>query len=394
MLTLTATPIPRTLHMSLIGLRDISSLNTPPRDRLAIQTRLMRWDGERIRLPILRELARDGQVFFVHNRVFDIEEVAAAVRQIVPEAKLVVAHGQMSERELEARMRRFVEGDVNVLVSTTIIESGLDIPNANTIVINNAHDFGLADLHQLRGRVGRYKHRAYAYLVIPPERPIAPAAQKRLKAIQEFAELGAGFKIAMRDLEIRGAGNILGPEQHGHIAAVGYDMYCRLLEFAIRRRRGLQPPEEHSVVVSLGQEAYLPAEYMPDPRHRIEIYRRLSRATSEQTVAEVEPELRDRFGRLPGVAHCLLEEARLRIRARRAAVRAVHLDGDAVHLHTKEPDKTLHMLRCPKERCVKLDERTILLRLPRGAVPPAKPPGSAAEALIAYLNSILPREAA
>ncbi|MBM4082971.1 MAG: DEAD/DEAH box helicase, partial [Planctomycetes bacterium] len=227
-LTLTATPIPRTLHMALLGIRDVSSLTTPPQDRLSIQTRLCRFDPNTIRQAILRELSREGQVFLVHNRVHDIQTVADMLREVVPEARVGVAHGQMPERLLEQRMLDFVEQKMDVLVSTTIIESGLDIPNANTIIINNADHFGLADMHQLRGRVGRYKNRAYAYLLVPRDRPVTPDAEKRLKAIEEYSDLGAGFKIAMRDLEIRGAGNILGPEQHGHIAAVGYDMYCRL----------------------------------------------------------------------------------------------------------------------------------------------------------------------
>ena len=234
-LTMTATPIPRTLHMGLLGLRDISNLETPPEDRLAVETRVARFDAELIRHAVLRELNRGGQIFFVHNRVEDIEILARRLRQIVPEARMAVAHGQMPEHELEQVMLDFVDRRYDMLLATTIIESGLDIPNANTIFIDEADRYGLADLHQLRGRVGRYKHRAYCYLLLDPNKNLSPSAAKRLRAIEEFSDLGAGFAIAMRDLEIRGAGNILGTEQSGHIAAVGYELYCDLLEQAVRQ---------------------------------------------------------------------------------------------------------------------------------------------------------------
>ena len=381
-LTLTATPIPRTLHMALLGIRDISSLQTPPRDRLAIQTQLIRFDEEKLRRIIRRELARDGQVFFVHNRVENIEAVAARVQRIVPEARVAVAHGQMSERRLEERMRRFVAREADVLVCTTIIESGLDIPNANTIIINRADEFGLADLHQLRGRVGRYRHRAYAYLVLPEDRPVNPLAQKRLKAIQEFSELGAGFKIAMRDLELRGAGNLLGPEQSGHIAAVGYDLYCRLLEWAVRKGQGRPVEEQRPVAISLGLEAYLPEDYMPDPRHRIEVYRRLVSAASEETLEQIGAELRDRFGPLPRAARLLLEESVVRLRARQVGIRRIRVEDHQIHLTTDRLRATVEALRCSPKRCVQLDEHTILVNLPRGReIPP--------EEYLLYLKNVL-----
>ncbi|MEK7749913.1 MAG: transcription-repair coupling factor, partial [Planctomycetota bacterium] len=257
-LTLTATPIPRTLHMSLMGIKDISSLNTPPLGRQAIHTQIIRYDPERIRQAIRQELNRDGQVYFVHNRVYNIERVAKYLSEIVPEARIITVHGQMDEKLMEHRMRSFVDGQADILVATTIIESGLDIPNVNTIFINCADTFGLADLHQLRGRVGRYKHRAYAYIILPNDRPITPEAEKRVKAIEEFAELGAGFRIAMRDLEIRGAGNFLGTEQHGHIAAVGYEMYCRLLELAVRKAKHETIEEPFDVSISLNLESFIP----------------------------------------------------------------------------------------------------------------------------------------
>ena len=234
-LTMSATPIPRTLHMSMLGLRDISSLTTAPQDRRSVVTEVMPFDRQRVKLAILRELQREGQVYFVHNRVHNILEIADEIQQLVPDARIIVGHGQMGEGELEEVMLKFIRHEADILVCTTIIESGLDIPNANTILINNADRFGLSELHQLRGRVGRYKHRAYCYLLLPADRPVTPVAAKRLKAIEEYSHLGAGFKIAMRDLELRGAGNILGPEQSGHIATVGYEMYCQLLEEATQQ---------------------------------------------------------------------------------------------------------------------------------------------------------------
>ncbi len=257
-LTLSATPIPRTLHMSLLGIRDISNLETPPPDRKAIETRVLRFDREVIKRAIHRELNRDGQIYFVHNRVYDITTIADCIQSIVPEARIGIAHGQMSGEELERTMMSFISRKFDILVATTIIESGLDIPNVNTIFINEADKYGLADLHQLRGRVGRYKHRAYAYLLLESDRPVTPNAVKRLKAIEEFTQLGAGFKIALRDLEIRGAGNILGPEQSGHIESVGYELYCSLLETAARI---LDQPARSAALRLLGraQVAGLPA---------------------------------------------------------------------------------------------------------------------------------------
>jgi transcription-repair coupling factor (superfamily II helicase) len=325
-LTLTATPIPRTLHLSLLGIRDISNLETPPRDRLAIETRICRFDQQLIRHAVLRELNRDGQVYFVHNRVQNIHDIAERLRQVVPEARVAVVHGQMPEGELEQGMLRFVRREADILVATTIIESGLDIPNANTIFINQADHYGLADLHQLRGRVGRYKHRAYAYLLLDGDRQVTPVAARRLKAIEEFTELGAGFKIALRDLEIRGAGNILGTQQSGHIAAVGYEMYCQLLENAVRtlRRQPLRTPLE--VTVDLPWAAYLPRDYVPGQRLRIEAYRRLARVRRLERVDDFRQELRDRFGPLPEPADWLLRLAELRLLAARWQVATVHLE--------------------------------------------------------------------
>src|SRR5256886_10247484 len=257
-LTMSATPIPRTLHMSMLGLRDISSLTTAPQDRRSVVTEVLAYDKNRVKLAILRELQREGQIYFVHNRVSNIVEIADEIQQMVPDARILVGHGQMGEGELEDVMLKFIRHEADVLVCTTIIESGLDIPNSNTIIINNADRFGLSELHQLRGRVGRWKHRAYCYLLLPNDRPVTPVAAKRLKAIEEYSHLGAGFKIAMRDLQIRVAVTILGPDQSRHIATVGYEMYCQLLEEATRQLKNERKPTVPEAHVDIGLSAYLP----------------------------------------------------------------------------------------------------------------------------------------
>jgi transcription-repair coupling factor (superfamily II helicase) len=327
-LTLSATPIPRTLHMSLLGIRDISNLTTPPRDRVAIETRICRWDGDLIRHAVMRELNRGGQVYFVHNRVYNIEEIKERLQQIAPEAKIVVGHGQMSDHELERAMVTFVRGKADILVATTIIESGLDIPTANTMFINQAQNYGLADLHQLRGRVGRYKHRAYCYLLLDEKKPVTGDAAKRLKAIEEYSELGAGFKIAMRDLEIRGAGNILGTEQSGHITVVGYELYCQLLESAVRKLQGLPQREAPHVNVDLPVEAYLPNSYVPPGRQKIDVYRRISATASLAELEEVSGEVRDRFGPIPAPAENLLKLRELQVLVWRWGIDNVRLEGN------------------------------------------------------------------
>jgi transcription-repair coupling factor (superfamily II helicase) len=329
-LTLSATPIPRTLHMSLLGIRDISNLETPPPDRKAIETRITRFDADTIKRAIHRELNRDGQIYFVHNRIYDIETVADKIQSIVPEAKIAVAHGQMGGEALERTMMAFIRRKFDILVATTIIESGLDIPNVNTIFINEADKYGLADLHQLRGRVGRFKHRAYAYLLLESDRPVTPNAVKRLKAIEEFTSLGAGFKIALRDLEIRGAGNILGPEQSGHIESVGYELYCSLLESAVR---GLTHQPEKPLFdcsVELSWRAYLPRDYVSGPRVKIELYRRLARLRTLAHLADFRQELNDRFGAPPKPAENLLAEAELRILAGNWKIERIHVEGEYV----------------------------------------------------------------
>lgn len=333
-LTLSATPIPRTLHMALVGLKDISVLASPPLDRRSIQTIVCKFDWQLIREGILRELNRSGQVFFIHNRVHDIAEFTAKLRSQLPEdVRVSYAHGRMKADELEGIMLRFLNRDIDVLVCTTIIESGIDIPTVNTIFIDNADRFGLAELHQLRGRVGRYKHKAYAYLLIPKDRPITPLAARRLAAIEEYSELGAGFRIALRDLEIRGAGNLLGKEQSGHIAAVGYELYCRLLESAVRRLKNgedlLEPAVRPSI--ELSGSGYIPKEFVGSDQLRIEIYRRLAAAGGISELDSIREELRDVFGQLPSEVERLLDIARIRILASKYRIKRIRFyDGELV----------------------------------------------------------------
>jgi transcription-repair coupling factor (superfamily II helicase) len=327
-MTMTATPIPRTLHMSLVGVRDISNLETAPEDRLAVETRVTRFNNELIRHAILRELNRNGQVYFVHNRVNDIELVAGRLRDVVPEARLRIGHGQMPETELEQVMVDFVAHKFDVLVATTIVESGLDIPNANTIFIDEADRYGLADLHQLRGRVGRYKHRAYCYLLVDPAKHITPNAARRLLAIEEFSDMGAGFAIAMRDLEIRGAGNLLGTEQSGHISAVGYELYCQLLESAVRQLKNLPPEVAIDVDLDVPGEAFLPDEYVPDMRFKIDLYRRLARIADVGELNQLRAELHDRFGPPTKPVLRLLELAELRIDAAIWQIAAIFVEDE------------------------------------------------------------------
>jgi transcription-repair coupling factor (superfamily II helicase) len=326
-LTMTATPIPRTLHMSLLGVRSISNLETAPKDRLAVETRIARWDDALVRHAVLRELNRGGQAYFVHNRVHDIEKVAHELQRIVPEATIGIGHGQMNESELEDVMLGFVRHEFDILLATTIVESGLDIPNANTIFIDDADRYGLADLHQLRGRVGRYKHRAYCYLLVDQKRHLSTEAARRLRAIEEFSQMGAGFALAMRDLELRGAGNLLGTQQSGHIAAVGYELYCALLEKAVRELKKLPPRESVDVSIDLPVAAFFPEKYLPDMRTKIDLYRRLARIATEGELDDFRSELADRFGELPPPVEQLIELGRLRIWAHRHLIEAIHLEG-------------------------------------------------------------------
>ncbi len=327
LLTLSATPIPRTLHMALVGLRDISSLQSPPMDRRSIASHVMPFDESQIRAGIVRELNRDGQVYFVHNIVRSIKSMGDQIARLVPEARILIGHGQMKEGELEKVMDAFLNRKADVLVATTIIESGIDIPNVNTIFINNADRFGLADLHQLRGRVGRSAARGYCYFLLPPSRPVTDKAEKRLKAIEEFSDLGAGFRIAMRDLEIRGAGNLLGPEQSGHIAAVGYEMYCELLEAAVRRLQGKPPARPPAVHLELEMPVHIPKSYIADERMRIDIYRRLAACATTDDVERLDRDLKDAFGKYPSPVAQLIECAELRTLAATWGITSIVLDG-------------------------------------------------------------------
>ncbi len=322
-LTLTATPIPRTLHMALLGLRDISSLATPPRGRQAIETVVTPREESLVREAILRELDRDGQVFFVHNRVQTIERERKALEALVPEARFAVVHGQMPEHLVEERMVDFIEKRVDVLLATTIIESGLDIPNANTMFIDRADRFGLAELHQLRGRVGRYTRKAHSYLLTPKNLPMSEIALRRLRAIEEYNDLGAGFRIAMKDLEIRGAGNILGAEQHGHIADVGYDLYCRLLAKTAKLLRAEPVAEDFEVDIDLTVDSYVPDSYVSDLRVKMDVYRRIATVESPDGFAPLLAHLRDRFGEPPQPVREIVALSRLKLFCRRIGVARV-----------------------------------------------------------------------
>ncbi len=349
-LTMTATPIPRTLHMSLTGVRDMSTIDTPPEERLPVRTHVGQYDETVIRQAILREMDRGGQTYFVHNRVMGIYQIAQRLRKLVPGAKISVAHGQMSERELERAMLDFAAGHIDVLVCTSIIESGLDIPNANTLIINRADQFGLAQLYQLKGRVGRGARRAYAYLMHPAASTLSETARQRLETIGEATELGAGFRIAMRDMEIRGAGDLLGSRQHGHIAAVGFDLYTRLLAQAVqeaRQHRRLAPqgedqaeeeaeswayvqPLEKAVQISLPLDAYLPTSYIPDDDLRLNLYRRLAGVTTEGDIDDMRTELQDRFGTIPEETEHLFYMLQVKLAAQATDVRVIAIEEGQV----------------------------------------------------------------
>ncbi len=329
-LTMTATPIPRTLHMSLLGLRDISNLTTPPRERHSVKTMVVRYADDVIRRAILRELSRGGQCFFLHNRVHNIDEMAARLQHLVPEARFAVGHGQMGEGELLEVMTRFLDGKLDVLVCTTIIESGVDIPKVNTLFVNDADHFGLSELHQLRGRVGRYRHQAYAYFMVPPKRPISPEAKKRLQALQEYSELGSGFRIAMRDLEIRGAGNLLGVEQSGHIHMIGFDLYCRLLEKAVSAEKGEKLEDDIEIELDLGTRAFIPTEYIPSEAQRIDFYRRLTRIRDMGSLEATRDYVKDRYGPPPAPVERCFADQEIRIRMLSVGITGIDRMDDAL----------------------------------------------------------------
>ena len=332
-LTLTATPIPRTLHMSLVGIRDMSVLEEPPVDRMPIQTYVMEYNDEMVREAINRELSRGGQVYYVYNRVSNIDEVAGHIASLVPEATVTFAHGQMHEHELERIMFDFVNGEIDVLVCTTIIETGLDIPNANTMIIQDADRMGLSQLYQLRGRVGRSSRTSYAFLMYKRDKMLREEAEKRLQAIREFTELGSGIKIAMRDLEIRGAGNVLGAEQHGHMEAVGYDLYCKLLNQAVLELKGQRREEDtYETVVDCDIDAYIPTSYIKNEYQKLDIYKRISSIENEDEYMDMQDELMDRFGDIPKPVENLLRVAGIKALAHSAYVTEVNINSQEIRL--------------------------------------------------------------
>ena len=362
-LTMSATPIPRTLHMSLVGLRDMSVIETPPKDRLAIQTTVAPFNETLVQRVIEEELARDGQVFLVHNRVESIGSLAAMINRLVPKARVVVGHGQMRETELEKVMLKFIRNEADILVSTTIVENGLDIPRANTIVINRADRMGLSELYQLRGRVGRSNQRAYAYLLVPPEGSLTPIARQRLAALKEFSDLGAGFRIAALDLELRGAGNLLGSEQHGHIEAVGFDMYCQMMERAVAERKCEAVTPERRAVLNLGQEIRIPSEYIESENLRLRIYKRIAGVTSDAERDEVRRELEDRFGPPPPSVVNLLDYSVLKALAEKLLVATIDRRGDQIAIKFYDdtplgPERLVKLMR--KRRDMRLDPSGVL----------------------------------
>ncbi|MFH1571550.1 MAG: TRCF domain-containing protein, partial [Gemmatimonadota bacterium] len=330
--TLTATPIPRTLHMSLMGSRDMSVINTPPQDRLPIHTEILSFDEERIIEAVSREIARQGQVYFVHNRIQSIYSLVQYLQEILPQVRFAVAHGQMPSRQLEQIMHDFLERKYDCLVSTMIIESGIDIPSVNTILVNRADMLGLSQLYQIRGRVGRSKERAYAYLLVPKGKHLTRKSRLRLRAIEEFSDLGSGFNIAMRDMEIRGAGNLLGAQQHGHIAAVGFDLYCRLLDEAVRELKGEAVEAAVEPDIKIGATAYIPDDYVPDTDQKMEFYQRLAEARRTVDLLSIREEMQDRFGRLPWQARSLMHIMEIKVMARQLGLAAAQLEKSRFRL--------------------------------------------------------------
>lgn len=346
-LTLTATPIPRTLHMSLIGIRDMSVLEEAPNDRLPIQTYVMEYNEEMVREAIVRELSRDGQVYYVYNRVNNIADIAAGISQLVPEANVAFAHGQMQERELEKIMYDFINGEIDVLVSTTIIETGLDISNVNTMIIHDSDNMGLSQLYQLRGRVGRSNRTAYAFLMYKRDKMLKEVAEKRLAAIKEFTDLGSGFKIAMRDLEIRGAGNLLGVKQHGHMQAVGYDLYCKMLNEAVKSLKGISTVEDFNTTVDLDVDAFIPPSYIMNEVQKLDIYKRIAGLESQAECDDMREELLDRFGEIPTAVHNLFRISMIRVTAHKLYITDVKGKNGEIQLVLKA-DAQIRAERIPE----------------------------------------------
>ncbi len=382
-LTLTATPIPRTLELSLTGIRDLSLVNTPPEDRQPILTYVGEYDDRAVAEAIRRELLREGQVFYVHNRVRDIELVAENVRALVPEARVAVAHGQMDESRLERVVLDFSEREFDVLVCTTIVESGIDMPTVNTLVVDRSDLLGLAQMYQLRGRVGRRGQRAYAYLLHPADRVSSEEAYERLKTIGEFTELGSGFKIAMRDLEIRGAGNLLGAAQSGHIAAVGFDLYCQMVTEAVGELKGEPVPEPVDITIDVPVDANLPREYVARDDVRMEAYRRLAGVTSNDDVDDVRAEWEDRYGPPPASAVALLDVARLRVECVRLGIRSITVQRGTARIAgiTLKESQKVRLRRLAAKAVAKDDELVVPLTAPAAQV---------ATAIVDLLQELLP----
>ncbi len=388
-LSMTATPIPRTLQMSMAGVRDLSVIETPPPGRMAIQTYLIPFRKNVLAQAIRQEVRRGGQVFVVHNRVETLPNLVQAINEMVPEARVVMAHGQLPERRLEKVMLQFVEREADVLVTTTIIENGLDIPSANTIIVNRADHFGLAQLYQLRGRVGRSHQHAYAYFVIPDRHSLSEEARKRLKALQEFSELGAGFRLAAADLEIRGAGELLGPRQHGHIAALGFDLYCQMLEREVQQLKGEPVVERRPPSLHLGVDIKIPETYLADARDRLVLYKRLAQATEIDQIDRLEAETEDRFGHFPQAARNLFDMGRLRLIAEQIQVKSVDVAEDRLQIRFYErpsidPRKVLEIV--DKERGTLTPSGMLLL--------PAPPRGDRIQTVAGVLERIAGRSAA
>ena len=359
-LTMSATPIPRTLNMSLGGLRDLSVIETPPRGRLAIQTVVAPFGPGIIQSAILQEMERQGQVYFVHNRVESIFTMAEMVQKLVPTVRIGVAHGQMGEKELERVMLKFIQGEYDVLVSTVLIENGLDIPRANTLLVNHAERFGLADLYQLRGRVGRSNRRAYAFFLIPAEEVLTPIAKRRLAALKEFSDLGAGFRLAALDLELRGAGNLLGAEQSGHLNSVGLDLYLKMLEQAVEELKGGESKPEVRTTLNLGLDIKIPERYIADERQRLRMYKRISSLTTSEQRADLEAELIDRYGAIPESVGNLFNYALLKSTAERLLVESIERKEDEIWLrfHAQapvDPEKLKQFVRHHREATFRPD---------------------------------------
>lgn len=342
-LTMTATPIPRTLHMSIMGIRDMSCLYEPPQNRKSVQTYVLEYDEEVIKEAITKELEREGQVFYLYNNVEGIEKKANEVQSLVPEAKVAFAHGKMSGAQIEEIMQDFINGEINVLVCTTILESGIDIPNANTIIVENADRLGLAQLYQIRGRVGRSERQAYAYITYKKDKIINEEADKRLKAIKEFTELGSGFKIAMRDLEIRGAGSLLGEMQHGHMDQVGYDTYCKLLDEVVKEYKGIKVEEEPDVVIDLNVSSFIPDSYIDNSTQKIEVYQNIALCRTEEDIKNVTEDILDRFGKMPKEMESLMGIARIKEKCKEMGITKVTQKDNRVVFYFNPESFTLNV---------------------------------------------------